>query len=974
MKMTEKLKLTGRIILVAFLCSLQYLRAEIVDITAVEGVTITADYTRSSVPRLIDGDVNTDYNFKGYPNAIVLKAPSSYVLKSFTLTSSATRAADYDPRSWELFGSVDGVSWVSLRVSTVLSFSERGQTKTFSFTGGQSYMYFRFTINSVKAADGPCAIAEWRLYGEEKPVPQAPTNARLNPLAYNQVKLSWRDNSNNESQFEIQRTLNGVDYVTVGIAPANATSYIDTRVNASTPYIYRVCAMLAGVRSAYSVSNAVITPEFKTLTSLTGCKAYTAASQYQDSPDGEDVGKAFDDDSATKFLCRRSSTWMQVEFNQPYKVEQYSITSANDAPDRDPKKWNLEASVDGVNWVVLDTKEAQAFDARFQKRYFDVQNTVEYKFYRLNIILNHGEGLTQVADWLLYAAIPAEPEVINPSIPKSFTSTICSFHLIRLNWTDVSNETGYRIERYDNGSTTVSQVYEVPVNNTQFFAYALQPETEYTFKLYALNADQVSEAVVVTSTTPRKEWMETWNVKLWIFDDPITVKKVKEIGNVAFYMPEENTVNDVNELYYGVYAEQWDYVWDTYGDVLSDPRLYVLLFPQKDGGGIASIFDYRSADGKYTNAVYIKAHQDWFKENKKEGYIYDVMAHEICHIVEGVGGGYNGSMFYPVWKDSKWAEIFQYDIFKNTGSPRAATWHQAYTTSSNGDDFPNPDKKSHWYRDFFYPTYAKYGQTELLKNFWKLQGIHYKKKNGDFQGTSENPGGRGNLGEFIHFWSGAAGVDVKPDAIKAFGWNEQFEMWLQKAKRDYPGVVYSEPEAQLEGESSKPADVRAKAISTTEVYLDWVCALDKVDYLEIERSQNGVDFTKISTVNKYEISYTDNVPAAGEYYYRIVAKSEKTQITPAVSENVFVNTLVSGMDQIAYANVTFDSLIDHLSDYPENIVTVYSVVGQIVYNAPYYQDDLIRFLSTTLGKGIYIVSVNTDGACPLRVQGKIFVP
>ncbi|CAI0384113.1 unnamed protein product [Linum tenue] len=52
----------------------------------------------------------------------------------------------------------------------------------------------------------------------------------------------------------------------------------------------------------------------------------------------------------------------------------YEITSANDAPERDPMDWVVEGSIDGgSNWHILDKRASQVFEDRFQCRSFEVQ-------------------------------------------------------------------------------------------------------------------------------------------------------------------------------------------------------------------------------------------------------------------------------------------------------------------------------------------------------------------------------------------------------------------------------------------------------------------------------------------------------------------------------------------------------------------------------------------------------------------------
>ena len=60
---------------------------------------------------------------------------------------------------------------------------------------------------------------------------------------------------------------------------------------------------------------------------------------------------------------------------------------------------------------------------------------------------------------------------------------------------------------------------------------------------------------------------------------------------------------------------------------------------------------------------------DWHSES---GWNIDVIAHEIAHIVELGSKGVHGSPAFGLWKDSKWAEIFNYDVFLNLGMTSVA--------------------------------------------------------------------------------------------------------------------------------------------------------------------------------------------------------------------------------------------------------------------------------------------------------------
>lgn len=128
--------------------------------------------------------------------------------------------------------------------------------------------------------------------------------------------------------------------------------------------------------------------------------------QYEnDNPNdqGENSAHLIDNNINTKFLLFHFTppAWMQLEFPAPVVAGAYTITSANDAPGRDPKNWQMLGSNDGVNWTVLDVETNQIFTSRFQTQHYIFDNKTAYKYFRWNVTANAGDGLFQCAEWRL---------------------------------------------------------------------------------------------------------------------------------------------------------------------------------------------------------------------------------------------------------------------------------------------------------------------------------------------------------------------------------------------------------------------------------------------------------------------------------------------------------------------------------------------------------------------------------------------
>jgi hypothetical protein len=128
----------------------------------------------------------------------------------------------------------------------------------------------------------------------------------------------------------------------------------------------------------------------------------TLSAQYQTgSPTGEDYTKLIDNNANTKYLTFNASAWMQYQAPASYVVTSYTITSANDAPERDPLNWNLQGSNNGSTWTTIDTRSNEDFLSRFQKKTFTFNNTTGYPYYRFNMSNNSGT-LFQLAEIELF--------------------------------------------------------------------------------------------------------------------------------------------------------------------------------------------------------------------------------------------------------------------------------------------------------------------------------------------------------------------------------------------------------------------------------------------------------------------------------------------------------------------------------------------------------------------------------------------
>lgn len=144
-----------------------------------------------------------------------------------------------------------------------------GATIKFTADGGQTwgtqdssmnYMSLSFINNLTGWVCGSGGTIKKTTTGGSPP-PAAPTNLTATAVSTYRINLSWTDNSTNEINFKIERSLNNVNYTLIDSVAANTTTYSDSSLTSGTTYYYRVYASALSGNSNYSnVASALTFP------------------------------------------------------------------------------------------------------------------------------------------------------------------------------------------------------------------------------------------------------------------------------------------------------------------------------------------------------------------------------------------------------------------------------------------------------------------------------------------------------------------------------------------------------------------------------------------------------------------------------------------------------------------------------------------------------------------------------------------
>ncbi|TKB96248.1 LamG-like jellyroll fold domain-containing protein [Pedobacter cryophilus] len=84
------------------------------------------------------------------------------------------------------------------------------------------------------------------------------------PSPASTIVVNWNDNSNNENNFVIERSLNGTTFTQIAQVGANVITYTDLNLVPNTKYYYRLKAVNSTESSSYSAVSSVTTPPIPT--------------------------------------------------------------------------------------------------------------------------------------------------------------------------------------------------------------------------------------------------------------------------------------------------------------------------------------------------------------------------------------------------------------------------------------------------------------------------------------------------------------------------------------------------------------------------------------------------------------------------------------------------------------------------------------------------------------------------------------
>lgn len=481
---------------------------------------------------------NTAFTVMNDYMSLLPEMPGSFQVGGETSSSIELRWADLSTTEtgFEIERSLTGVagefSYVTTRNPNSTSFTDTG------LDDDTQYYYRIRAINNT----GPSFYTDIETTSTLLAIPLAPDALAVAGFDATSVQLSWNDNSDNETGFEIERSTSPspASYVRIHTTGAGVESYNNTGLDETTTYYYRIRAINAAGESTYSnvvsVTTALGMPAAPTGLTAGTLTTSSIAMSWTDVATNEAnyiVQRSTNGSSYSNYRTLAANVTSFTDTGLPDNTTYYYRVYARNATGRSSNSNAINAStllaapddptmliITGVNtssvtmiWndqsdsevgflIERSTESGTGFSSIGSTgpniETFTNTGLSDNTTYYFRIRAYNGAGFSGYTD-----EASATTQLSAPMPPSSLDVDNITEASMRLNWLDNStNETGFEVERSLTAGSGFVRITTVPADVTTFNNIGLDQHTTYYYRVRAVNASgQSAYSNVISGTT-----------------------------------------------------------------------------------------------------------------------------------------------------------------------------------------------------------------------------------------------------------------------------------------------------------------------------------------------------------------------------------------------------------------------------------------------------------------------------------------
>ncbi|MGQ7848599.1 fibronectin type III domain-containing protein [Granulosicoccus sp. 3-233] len=322
--------------------------------------------------------------------------------------------------------------------------------------------------------------------------PVAPDNLVTNAISSTDVLLSWNDNSDDESGFDLQRSTDQTNWTSVATPGTNTSSVTDTGLEPETTYHYRILAVNSvGHSSPSNVATATTdaVPPFVNYsavaeTAVNGTVSGNfSATEFND----DSVQSIRESESGGKPTKRRSLLEHRWQFSIQAGANVSVHANAWSSGSDDGDEFAFSFSIDGgKSWQALFTVESIDPDHQISALLpSGTGGTVLIRVIDTDRTRGHRALDTVYVDELRVqvSTMAGSP----PTAPDVLVATSETAHSVELSWNDnATDETGYAVERRASGGDWIT-LGNLAADSTGMTDWTVAPETTYEYRVLSFN-------------------------------------------------------------------------------------------------------------------------------------------------------------------------------------------------------------------------------------------------------------------------------------------------------------------------------------------------------------------------------------------------------------------------------------------------------------------------------------------------------